>query len=70
MEAGGHVVFAVSLRSRAEDFEKLVAIDNTLQRVSVTNPIIAVPVAQPGAVSSNAASSGLRQPRLHYRYNP
>ena len=75
MEAGGHVVFAVSLRSRAEDFEKLVAIDNTLQRVSVTDPIIAVPVAQPGAVSSNAASpdaasSGLRQPRLHYRYNP
>ena len=65
MDAGGQVVFAVSLRSRPEDFEKLVAIDNTLQQVSVTDPIVAAPIAQSGA-----APPGLRQPRLHYRYQP
>jgi uncharacterized protein len=65
MDAGGHVVFEVSLRSRPEDFEKLVAIDNTLQQVSVTDPIITSTIAQSGA-----ASPGLMQPRLHYRYHP
>jgi len=68
MDAGGHVVFAVSLRSRPEDFEKLVAIDNMLQQVSVTDPIITNPVdqvAQPGDTAP-----ALQQPRLHYRYQP
>jgi uncharacterized protein len=60
MDAGDHVVFAVSLRSRPEDFEKLVAIDHLLHRLSVTEPI-----TQPGI-----ESPVMLQPRLHYRYQP
>jgi hypothetical protein len=65
MDASGRVVFAVSLRSRPKDFEKLVAIDNTLKQVSVTDPIIASTTSQP-----DATTPGLQQPRLHYRYQP
>lgn len=55
MDVGGHVVFAVSLRSRQEDFEKLVAIDHTLQQVSVTESIPADPVVQEPAVTDAAS---------------
>jgi hypothetical protein len=65
MDTSGHVVFAVSLRSRPEDFEKLVAIDHTLTQVSVAEPIIANPVTP-----AEAASPEIRRPRLHYRYQP